>query len=288
MAAFPADTQQISYANLAQLRTLPDYGQLRRLLFSVQMQNFEQFLRPLGTDPEKDVDEVALGWRGGNHSAFFGLAQGRFNPAQAQAYVTKEQLPTSEYQGFTLDAFGSGLGRDDLFFTFLNSNLAAFGRLSDLKAVIDGYLGRRATLDSDAEFVNWEAALEGSGPQWGVTTGKAAANLAVPWLVGAKPQQKSDLSTLLAPVKAVLYETNWNTDFSANITVVCRDAQSAQTLAQLLMICRDSPAFTNSRPPDVLNFIQGLRIASSGNRVELAGSGSPGVLNRFLRNLNGR
>lgn len=290
MASFPLDTQQIAYANLAQLRTLSNYGQLRRVLFNIQMQNFEQFLRPLGTDPEKDVDEVALGWRGsgGNSSAFFGLAQGQFNPARAQAYITKEQLPTSEYQGFTLDAFGSGLGRDDIFFTFFNSNLAAFGHLSDLKALVDGYLGRRTTLNSNADFVNWEAELEGSGPQWGVTTGKAAAGLAVPWLLGAKPKQNIDLSGLLAPVKAVLYQTNWDPDFSANISIICRDPQSAQTLAQLLTICRDSPALVNSRPPDVLNFIQSLRIAASGNRVELAGSGSPGVLNRVLQNINGR
>lgn len=294
MASFPLDTQQMAYANLAQLRTLSNYGQLRRVLFSVQMQNFEQFLRPLGTDPEKDVDEVALGWRGsgGNNSAFFGLAQGQFHPDQAQKYVTKEQLPFREYDGFTLNAFGSGLGRDDIFFTFFNSNLAAFGHLGDLEALVDGYLGRRTTLNSNADFVNWEAELEGSGPQWGVTTGKAAAGLAVPWLLGAKPKQKPklkiDLSALLAPVKAVLYQTNWNPDFSANISIICRDPQSAQTLAQLLTICRDSPALVNSRPPDVLNFIQSLRIAASGNRVELAGSGSPGVLNRVLRNINGR
>ncbi len=290
LSCFPADTVQITYADLGQLRDLPNYNQLRRVLFSRPVQQFEEMLQPLGTDPEKDVDEVALGWRGpmASNSIFFGLAEGRFHPTHVQDFMTREHLPSQQYEGYLLTTFGSGLNSNDLFFTFLSSDLAAFGRLSDLEALVDGYLGNRVTLNSNSQFVNWEAELEGSGPQWGITTGKAAANLAAPWLASGSKDAKADLNSLFAPIQAVLYQADWSDNFSAQIDVICQTPQSAQTLAQLLTLWRDSASSARSRSPEMTNFIQDLQIDTDGRRVELAGSGPPGVLNQFLSGVTGR
>lgn len=288
LACFPSDTRQLAYANLAELRSLPNYRQLRSVIFNRQMQNLAEFLRPLGADVERDVNEVAVGWRGqaAEDPVFFGLAQGQFNPDQVQSVITQEKLPATPYAGYVLDAFGSGIDRNGLFFTFLNSNLAAFGRLSDLKALIDGYLGNRTALNSNSEFVNWEGQVEGSGPEWGITTGKAAAGLVLPWLLpGTK--QNVDLSSVLAPIKAVLYTTDWRVDFSVQISVICQDAQSASTLAQLLTLWRSSVSTGASHPSDANQFIQALEITPDGNQVELSGSGPADVLAQVLRHMPG-
>src|SRR5487761_456894 len=162
LSCFPPDTVQLTYTDLAHLRSLPNYSQLSRVLFSRPVQQLEELLQPLGADPEKDVDEVALGWRGpmASNPVFFGLAEGRFHPSHVQDFMTREQLPSRQYEGYLLSTFGSGLNSNDLFFTFLSSDLAAFGSLSDLEALIDGYLGNRVTLDSNSQFVNWAAAPE--------------------------------------------------------------------------------------------------------------------------------
>ncbi|MGH9397591.1 MAG: hypothetical protein ACRD18_12160 [Terriglobia bacterium] len=292
LSAFPSDTQQIAYVNLAQLRTLPNYRQLHGVLLNRQMHLFEDFLRSIGSDPDKEVDEAVVGLRSAGDQPLFGLASGQFNPSQAQNFIVREKLPTRQYAGFTLDAFGPGLSADDLFFTFINPGLAAFGRLSDLEAVLDGYLGQRATLSSNRRFVNWEATLDGSGPEWGITTGKAAINLAAPWLLdNSKPsgsKLKLDLSSVLGPIKAVLYQANWDNGFSAQITAICQNAQSAQTLSRLLSIWRDSASFTGPHAPDVSNFIQSLQIEASGSQVEISGSGSPGAFTRLLQNASER
>src|SRR5487761_1392963 len=290
LSCFPPDTVQLTYTDLAHLRSLPNYSQLSRVLFSRPVQQLEELLQPLGADPEKDVDEVALGWRGpmASNPVFFGLAEGRFHPSHVQDFMTREQLPSRQYEGYLLSTFGSGLNSNDLFFTFLSSDLAAFGSLSDLEALIDGYLGNRVTLDSNSQFVNWEAELEGSGPQWGITTGKAAANLAAPWLASGSKDAKADLNSLFAPIQAVLYQADWSDNFSAQIDVICQTPQSAQTLAQLLTLWRDSASSARSRSPEMTNFIQDLQIDTDGRRVELAGSGPPGVLNQFLSGVTGR
>src|SRR5487761_856726 len=264
LSCFPPDTVQLTYTDLAHLRSLPNYSQLSRVLFSRPVQQLEELLQPLGADPEKDVDEVALGWRGpmASNPVFFGLAEGRFHPSHVQDFMTREQLPSRQYEGYLLSTFGSGLNSNDLFFTFLSSDLAAFGSLSDLEALIDGYLGNRVTLDSNSQFVNWEAELEGS-------------------------RTKGELGSLFAPVQAVLYQASWNNNFSAQIDVICQNPQSAQTVAQLLTLWRDSASSAGSRQPEMTNFIQGLQISTDGRRVELAGSGPPDVLKQFLSGVTG-
>ncbi|MGH9350674.1 MAG: hypothetical protein ACRD1I_05635 [Terriglobia bacterium] len=285
LSIFPADTQQVAYVNLAQLRSLPNYRQLRGILFNRQMIYFEQFLRSIGADPEKDVDEAMAGWRGDptKTSSFFGLAAGRFNIVEAQDFITRENLPAVQYEGFTLDAFGAGHSSQDLFFTFFNGGLAGFGKLNDLKALIDGYLGQSPTLNSNQDFTQWEGDLEGSAPEWGVTTGKAALNVATPWLTRAS-EQKGGIESVIGPIKAVLYQAHWGAAFSAEISIVCQNAQSAQTLAELLSVWRDSSSLMGERPANVSAFIQGLEINASKNEVTLDGQGPPAAITKILQN----
>ncbi|MGH9449580.1 MAG: hypothetical protein ACRD11_03475 [Terriglobia bacterium] len=288
LSAFPADTQQIAYVNIAQLRALPGYWQIRAVLLNRQMRLFENFLSSIGSDPGKDVDEVVVGLRATGGQTLFGLAAGQFNPSHAQNFIAQKNLPTRQYSGYTLDAFGPGLSPNDLFFTFINPGLAAFGRASDIEAILDRYNGQGATLSSNQHFVKWEGVLDGSAPEWGITTGKAAQNLAAPWLLsGAKSngsKQKLDLSAVFGPIKAVLYQANWDNGFSFQASAICENAQSAQVLSRLLSIWRDSASLTGRQPADVGDFIQGLQISSSGSRVDIAGSGSTGVFLRLLQN----
>ena len=78
LAIFPADTQQMAYTNLAALRAVPQYPLIHAHLLSAQLRNLETLLKSAGVDPEKDVNELVLGWRGQvqDTTRFFGLAEG--------------------------------------------------------------------------------------------------------------------------------------------------------------------------------------------------------------------
>ena len=233
LATFPADTQQVAYVDLAQLRSLPDYRALRQMLFGRSMALFEQFLRPAGIDMEKDITAAMVGWRGDPTagSPVFGIAAGSFDVVKAQEFIAQEGLPTAQYQGFTLDAFGQGRSPQDLYFTFLNGGLAAFGARGDLKTLIDDYQGRGKALIANAAFAQWSSSLEGSAPEWGVATGKEALKAVAPWLA---PEQMTQFENVIGPVKAVLYQARWAGNFSTEISVICSNAQSARTLSELL------------------------------------------------------
>jgi len=284
LSSFPADTLQFACTDLSQLRNLPTYPHIRQRLLSRQLRAFEDFLTSMGTDPEKQVDEVAMGWRGEtmDAAAYFGLATGRFEPDKFAEAFARQSLPSRQYAGQQLFAFGSGADPNDIFFTFLNSSTAAFGRLRDLKVLLDVRNGDHPALDSNANFVAWEAELASTAPQWGIATGKAAANAAMPWLApGGKPVM--DSAAFLSFVQAVLYRVEWSAGFTINLSVVCPNAQAATDLYRLLKFYQAaSGPNLESTAPGAAAFVRDMEAEVEGSRVQLRSYGSTESLQQIL------
>jgi hypothetical protein len=239
----------------------------------------------VGIDLEKDVDEVMLGWRGESPSGpgSFGVAAGRFEPDKVREFFTQTRLPVQSYAGFDLFAFGSGADLADTFFTFLDSSLAAFGRLRDLKALLDVRQGSADPLDTNQTFHGYEAELDGVSPQWGILTGKAAANLVAPWLAGGK-KSTLDMTAFLQPVQAVLYRVDWDSGFTAHISVVCKTAESAAELGQLVDVLKLAPVLTAAEGgPGPASLLQNLEARQNGSRLELSASGRADMLDQVLK-----
>ncbi len=286
LAIFPADTQQMAYTDLSQMREIPQYATIRTYLLSPQIRSLEDFLRPAGINAEKDVNEIVLGWRGEvkDTTDFFGIAEGQFDTEKVHEYFINNKLPYSLYKGYNLYAFGSGGASTDLFFTFIGPAEAAFGRLSDLKAVLDVQNGEKSSLGSSDNFRRWEGDLEGTAPQWGIATGRAAANEAIPWLTqGKKLQINAD--ALFSPIKAVLYRANWSDGLEAHLTVICQNSQSAEGLAQLFNLLRSAgPKQQGAIPPGVSKILQNLQVQTDGARLDLVATSSISNLTNLLNN----
>jgi hypothetical protein len=284
LTTFPADTLQVAYTNLADLRSLAIYPQIRQRILNRQLKAFEDFLRPMGIEPEKDIDEVMLGWRGEvmGPSAYLGMAAGRFQPGLIQQYFDHTGLPVQQYNGANLYAFGSGTDPDDLFFTFFDTSLAAFGRLSDVKAMVDARQGTTNALNTNSDYVSWQGELDGSAPQWGIVNGKSAANMAAAWMAPAG-QKSVDLSSLSRSVRALLYHIQWDTGFSTQLVMVCNTPESAAGFATLLGLLqqaaqKSAPASGTALPP----ILQSIETHRDGARLELDVSGPPELLDQIF------
>jgi hypothetical protein len=284
LTIFPADTQEFAYSNLAELRSQPNFQVIQARLLNSQMRGFTGFLRSMGVDPNNDVDEVTLGWHGSpiDPSAYYGLALGRFDPGKVHNYVVEQNLPWQQYGGYDLYAYGAGSGAQDLYFAFLSYSTAAFGRLGDLKMLLDVRAGSKPALESKASFVKYESELEGTSPQWGIATGPAAANQAAPWLAGGA-KLPFDPQSALSPVRAVLYRIDWANNFTMRMSVVCDSVQSATLLARLITAWQGVQQAPGANlNPAITGFVQSLQVSSNGARVELTGSGPVEVLGQIL------
>ena len=282
LSSFPADTQQIAYINLAQLRGLAEYPQIRNYLMNRQFRDFQDFLRAVGIDSEKDINEVILGWRGlgTDRPGMVGRAEGRFDSDKVRRQMVQLQMPIRQYQGYELFTFGSGSDPTDMVFIFLNSSSAAFGRMRDLKELLDVRAASRPALDTNASFVAWEAELEGTAPQWGISVGKAASLQAGPWLA-AGGKDIPDVSQVFGPVDAVLYRMDWGGGVTTHLTIVCQSEKSASTLGEFLSLLRTARG--GGMPEGFLTILQGLDVQVAGQRVELTTMAPFSVIDQLMR-----
>jgi len=282
---FPPDTQQVAYLNMAELRSSPNYFAIHRQLFDRRMDEFEMFLRQVGTDGEKDVDEILLGWRGGKieRENFFGVASGRFDPQHAHDLAADQGVMVVNYHGAELFGFNGGETNSDLYFTFFDGTTAAFGRQTDLKAMVDLHSSDGPALDSNADFVSWENELDSAAPQWGIARGPAAAVQAAPWFEGAG-KIPIDPATVMAPIKAVLYRVDWTSGFTAHLSLICQKAENATALAQLIALWKASQQAPPAKGQSGLApLFQSLQAQADGTRVELSASGPVEIVGQIIR-----
>jgi hypothetical protein len=131
IALFPKNIGEFAYANLKQARSQKWFPQLQEQMLPERFRQFEKFLASAGVDPNSQVEELAWGLiaegvtaktEGTGSSAvptgeeIVGVALGSYNPDSTEAYFKAQKLPTFKSHGFTMYAFGSGAGANDLFF----------------------------------------------------------------------------------------------------------------------------------------------------------------------------
>ena len=163
IALFPKNIGEFAYANLKQARSQKWFPQLQEQMLPERFRQFEKFLASAGVDPNSQVEELAWGLiaegvtdktSGAGSTAvptgeeIVGVALGSYNPESTEAYFKAQKLPTFKSHGFTMYAFGSGAGSNDLFFLFLDSNTAAFGHRSELEKMLEVRYGGAARLEA--------------------------------------------------------------------------------------------------------------------------------------------
>src|SRR5689334_15973426 len=150
LGMFPQNVGELAYADLRQARGLAWFPQLEDQMLPARFRQFEQFLASAGIDPKVQVEELAWGLVPGGlpkagaqtstavptSEEVVGIALGSFRPESAEAFFRAQKLPVVKVRTFSLYGFGSGAGASDLFFTFIDSNTAAFGQRAQLEKLI--------------------------------------------------------------------------------------------------------------------------------------------------------
>ena len=277
---FPKDVGEFAYADLKKARQFKWFPQLKSQMLPSRFQQFEQFLGSAGIDPNSQVEELAWAFVPAGMSTsvnnagvptseqIVGIALGQFSPNSAEAYFKSQKLPLTKVRGYTLFAFGSGVGATDLFFFFVDSNTAAFGHRNILEKLIEVRFGTEEGLLRNDKFFPLINEVNGRGVVWAVLN-PAYTRLAMQQLV-PETSQFPQAAQLVNKLQALVINVDAGSTLEGRFQAVCNTPEDANTLAALLqagLLYRRYQEAPNN--PDLARMLDDARITPRGDRLEL-------------------
>jgi hypothetical protein len=274
---FPKEIGQFAYADMRQARTQSWFPQLKQQMMPARFRQFEQLLASAGIDPNAQVDEVA--WAlvpvvGAGDTAvptseqIVGVALGSFRPEVVQAYFQRQKLPVVKSGILALYAFSTATGPSDLFFTFIDSNTAAFGQRKEVERLIAVRNGEAESLLKNEQLSPLVLAANGSAAVWSVMNA-AYTRLAMQQLA-PETAQFPQAAQLTAKLRALTMRIVVKTDVQAQFQAVCATADDANTFAALLqagLLYRRYQA--GSAQPEMAALLDQTSISPAGDRLDL-------------------
>jgi hypothetical protein len=287
IALFPKNVGEFAYANLKQARSQKWFPQLQQQLLPERFRQFEKFLASAGVDPNTQVEELAWGLvaEGVNEKnagvgsdavptgeEVAGIAMGNYNPHSTEAFFKAQKLPTFNSHGFTMYAFGSGSGANDLFFLFLDSNTAAFGHRNVLEKMLDiRYGGAEGLLRNDKMYSLINEA-NGSGVVWAVLN-PAYTRLAVRQLA-PQIQQFPEAQKLVTRMQNLILNIQASGGVDGKFQAICGSTDDANTLAQLMQLALVYQQYQakqrgQGQNQDLADLLSQAQVNPAGDRVVL-------------------
>lgn len=279
---FPKEVGEFAYADLKKARTMRWYPSLQEQMLPERFRQFEKFLASAGIDPNSQVDELA--WALVPESAqqpaadgkpasdvptseqIVGIALGNYNPSSTEAYFKQQKLPTASKHGYTLFAFGSGAGPNDLFFFFIDSNKAAFGHRQLLEKLIEIRYGGEEGLLRNDKMYSLINEVNGSGIVWAVLD-PSYTRLAMSQLA-PEVQQFPEAAKLINRMQSMIITANSSSGIEAKFQAVCALPEDANTLSQLMAAGLLYKKYQASKDnPELGQLLDQASVTPSGERV---------------------
>ncbi len=297
IALFPKEIGEFAYADLKKARSQKWFPQLQEQMIPERFRQFEKFLASAGVDPNSQVDELAWGLvaegvtaktEGTGSTAvptgeeIVGVALGTYNPSSTEAYFKQRKLPTFKARGYTLYAFGTGSGANDLFFLFIDSNTAAFGHREILEKMVDVRFGAEEGLLTNDRLFPLINEANGSGVVWAVMN-PAYTRLAMQQLV-PEVGQFPEAAKLVARTQNLIINVDASSGIDGKFQAVCGSTEDANTLGQLLQAGFLYKRYQAQKEnPDLANLLDRARITPAGDRVTLSMSLSDDQMTSLIR-----
>jgi len=268
---FPKDVGEFAYADLKTARRFSWYAQLKDQMLPSRFRQFEAFLASAGVDTERQVNEVV--WAVApptpeTGEQIVGVALGQFAPETAEQFFKQQKLPTAKFRGYTLFAFGSGVGPQDIFFFFVDSNIAAFGHRAILEKLIEVRYGAEESLLRNDKMFPLIDEVNGRGIIWGVLD-QGFTRLAVQQLI-PEAAQFPDAPKLIAKLRALTISVEADRGVDARFNAVCESPDIANLFASLLQAGLLYRRYQeNPNNPDLAKTLDDVKINPRGDRLDV-------------------
>src|SRR5665213_2662257 len=271
---FPRQMSDFAYADMKTGRKSPWFTQVQEQLVPDKLRQFQQFLTSAGMDLNSQVDELCWGTvdlTDGHGQQFIGVALGQFDVTTITDMLTQKNLPVIEVHGFDLYAFGNGSGPSDIFFTFIDSNTAAFGQRVALDKLIDARTGAAESLLSNDKMFSLITEANGGGLIWAVLDHGYARMAMEKMFPQAAQFRQSD--SIINQMKGIAINVDAGDDVNVELQAICNSTEDANIFGaamQASLLYRRYQASQGSEANSVLTAaLDQARVTPSGDRLRV-------------------
>jgi hypothetical protein len=227
-AVIPSDIQQIISVDYRALRSSDTAMALKAQVLPPSLKQFEEALKSVGVDTEKDVDQLTFAsYRVPKQGVrVVGVAQGLFPVKAFYKRMNVKKIKAAKYHSSFIYPMSSGMEM-----TFLDDNTLLFGDHSALTGALDVRDGYSTGLDSNPQMADMISSVD-SGPVWSILDQQGTQNMLRSALGDAA--RLADYETVKKRLLASRYVMNFSTGVNFDMDVLTTDSMTAATLSSLL------------------------------------------------------
>jgi hypothetical protein len=224
----PADLLQLISVDYRALKDSPTAMALKDQVLPENLKQFEEALKGIGIDPEKDVDTLTFAsFRTGKQGVkTTGVASGPFN--------MKAVLKKMKLQKFTPRKYGTAqiYPMDGGFvMSFLDDSTLLFGDATAVHFALDTRDGKDLNLDTNGTMADMMTSVD-SSPVWSILDQQGTQNAMHSALGDAA--KVADYDTIKKRLLGSRYTMNFNSGVNFDMTVVTSDTMTAATISSLV------------------------------------------------------
>jgi hypothetical protein len=227
-AVVPADLQQLFSVDYRALKDSPTAMQLKAQLMPDNLKEFEEALKGVGIDPEKDVDSLAFAAfrtpKGGTKSV--GVAAGPFAMKAVVKKMTLRKIKPTKYRTSLIYPMEGGM-----VMSFLDDSTLLFGETSSVKLALDTRDGEILNVDTNPTMSDMMTNVD-SSPVWSILDQQGTQNVMRSALGDAA--KVADYDTIKKRLLGSRYTMSFASGVNFDLTVVTSDSVSGATLSSLV------------------------------------------------------
>ncbi|HWG48704.1 MAG TPA: hypothetical protein VN669_03370 [Candidatus Acidoferrales bacterium] len=227
-SVIPNQVQQIINVDYRRMKNSDTAMQMKAKLMPPNMKQFEDALKNIGVNVDRDVDQITLAaFRSKDKNLrLVGIAQGMFPRKKLLAKIQKQKIKAKKLNGSFVYPMSGGM-----VMTFLDDNTMLFGDQSAVQASLDARDDSAESLNANSQVTDMIASVD-SGTLWSVLDAKGTQTMIQGALGSASSLSEFD------DIKKKLVGSRYTVDFDHgvdfNLNVVTSDNITAATLASVL------------------------------------------------------
>lgn len=224
----PSDIQQIISVDYRALRASDTAMQLKQQVLPESLKQFEQALKGVGVDPDKDVDQLTfISYRVPKQGIrVVGAAQGLFPVKAFYKRMNLKKIKAQKYHTAFIYPMSGGMEM-----SFLDENTLLFGDHAAMTGALDTRDGYTPGIDSNPQMADMITGVD-SGPVWSVLDQQGTQNMLRSALGDAS--KLADYETLKKRLLGSRYTMNFASGVNFDLDVITSDSMTAATLSSLL------------------------------------------------------